>query len=111
MLTIKKLHQPKAHKLLDDDLDGMIEDGYNLASDLKFRDLAHKMLEEFMQRMMARDESVSEILGFATKNQKKTTIKKKRPPEEDSVQAKIAARRKAAAKGDPNAWTSKISNT
>ena len=54
---------------------------------------------------------VGEILGFATKNQKKTTIKKKRPPEEDSVQAKIAARRKAAAKGDPNAWTSKISNT
>ena len=50
------------------------------------------------------DEDITEILGFATKNQKKTTIKKKRPPEEDSVKDKLAKRRAMAAKGDPDAY-------
>jgi hypothetical protein len=53
----KKITPTQAHTDLDDDLDGMIEDGYNIASDPKFRDLAHKMLEEFMQRMMAREDA------------------------------------------------------
>ena len=100
----KKITLDQAHKTLDDDLDGMIEDGYKLANDLKFRDFAHKMLEEFTQRMMARDESVEEILGFATKNPKRATVKKKRPPEELSVKDKLAKRRAMAAKGNPNAY-------
>ena len=49
-------------------------------------------------------DKIIEILGFATKNPKKTTIKKKRPPEEDSVKDKLAKRRAMAAKGDPDAY-------
>ena len=52
------------------------------------------------------NDDINEILGFATKNQKKTTIKKKRPPEEDSVKDKLAKRRAMAAKGDPKAYKS-----
>jgi hypothetical protein len=51
---------------------------------------------------------VGEILGFATRTPKRTSIKKK--PEkfdEPTVADKIAARRKAAAKGDKDAWKSK----
>ena len=40
-------------------------------------------------------EELDELLGFATKRQKTTTIVKKRKPEEPSVQDKIKARRKA----------------
>jgi len=50
-------------------------------------------------------DKIIEILGFATKNQKTTTIKKKRPPEEDSVKDKLAKRRALAAKGDPKAFS------
>jgi len=57
------------------------------------------------------DEDINEILGFVTKTPKRTTVTKKRPPEEDSVKDKIAARRKAAAKGDKDAWTSKFSKS
>lgn len=49
-------------------------------------------------------DKIVEILGFATKNPKKTTIKKKRPPEEDSVKDKLAKRRAMAAKGNPDAY-------
>jgi len=137
----KKITPPEAHKQLDDDLDGMIEDGYNLASDPKFRDLAHKMLEEYIQRMMAREDASSdeedefhrkldklvhktfghssdekkkkkkktdEVWGFAAgRSPKRATVKKKKEKFEPSIQDKIAARRKAAAKGDQNAWKSK----
>jgi hypothetical protein len=51
---------------------------------------------------------VGEILGFATRTPKRTSIKKK--PEkfdEPTVADKIAARRKAAAKGDKDAWKTK----
>ena len=41
---------------------------------------------------------IAEILGFATKNQKTTTIKKKRPPEELSTRDKLKARRALATK-------------
>ena len=50
----------------------------------------------------------NEILGFVTRTPKRATRKKK--PEkfdEPSIQDKIAARRKAAAKGDKDAWRSK----
>jgi len=52
------------------------------------------------------DESIEEILGFATKRPKTVTITKRRPPEEDSVQDKIKKRRAMAAKGDANAFKS-----
>ena len=54
-------------------------------------------LEAELEAMIA-DEKTNEILGFATKSPKRTTIKKKRPPEEDSVQDKIKKRRALASK-------------
>jgi len=50
---------------------------------------------------------ITEILGFATRTPKRTSIKKKPEKFEPSVQDRIAARRKAAAKGDKDAWKSK----
>ena len=50
------------------------------------------------------ESTLSEILGFVTKQPKRTTIKKKPEKFEPSVQDKIKARRAAAAKGDKNAW-------
>jgi len=50
---------------------------------------------------------ITEIMGFATHNPKRTTIKKKKAVvDEPSIKDKIAARRAAAAKGDPDAWSS-----
>ena len=51
---------------------------------------------------------ITEILGFVPKRSKRATIKKKPEKFEPSVQDKIAARRKAAAKGDKNAWKSGV---
>jgi hypothetical protein len=49
---------------------------------------------------------VGEILGFATRTPKRVTRKKKKEKfDEPSIQDKIAARRKAAAKGDKAAWS------
>ena len=53
-----------------------------------------------------KSEQIAEILGFATKNPKRTTIKKKRPPEEDSVQDKLKKRRAMKASGNPDAFKS-----
>ena len=53
---------------------------------------------------------ITEILGFVTKHPKRATIKKKPEKFEPSLQDKIAARRKAAAKGDKDAWKSKTKN-
>ena len=51
---------------------------------------------------------VDEILGFARHTPKRTTVKKNKEKfDEPTVADKIAARRKAAAKGDKNAWSSK----
>ena len=50
---------------------------------------------------------VGEVFGFATRTPKRATRKKKPEKFEPSVQDKIAARRKAAAKGDKDAWKSK----
>jgi hypothetical protein len=53
---------------------------------------------------------ITEILGFVTKHPKRATTKKKPEKFEPSIQDKIAARRKAAAKGDKDAWKSKTTN-
>jgi len=50
---------------------------------------------------------VNEIFGFVPKHTKRTTIKKKPEKFEPSVRDKIAARRKAAAQGDKDAWKNK----
>jgi len=51
---------------------------------------------------------VDEILGFARHTPKRATVKKNKEKfDEPTVADKIAARRKAAAKGDKNAWSSK----
>ena len=50
---------------------------------------------------------VGEILGFATRTPKRTSIKKKPEKFEPTIRDKVAARRKAAASGDKNAWKSK----
>ena len=69
--------------------------------------LAQKMYDAVRKGMGVKDEvPANEILGFATKNQKTTTIKKKRPPEELSVKDKVAKRRAMAAKGNPDAFKS-----
>jgi len=62
----------------------------------------------FSQSVGKEFEDIDEILGFVTRTPKRATRKKK--PEkfdEPSIQDKIAARRKAAAKGDKDAWKSK----
>jgi hypothetical protein len=48
----------------------------------------------------------NEILGFVPRHAKRATIKKKPEKFEPSVRDKIAARRKAAAQGDKDAWKS-----
>jgi len=54
--------------------------------------------EDWVDDQRAKGKEIDEILGFATKSPKRTTIKKKRPPEEDSVQDKIKKRRALASK-------------
>jgi hypothetical protein len=81
----------------------------DIENDLEAADLADRLdkLEKAVKALQkGKREAIEEILGFATKNQKKTTIKKKRPPEEDSVKDKLAKRRAMAAKGDPKAYKS-----
>ena len=63
-----------------------------------------KKLYDYIQDNPDDKQPANEILGFATKNQKTTTIKKKRPPEEDSVKDKLAKRRAMAAKGNLDAY-------
>ena len=50
---------------------------------------------------------VGEVFGFATRTPKRTSIKKKPEKFEPSIRDKVAARRKAAASGDKDAWKSK----
>ena len=57
------------------------------------------------------ESTLSEILGFVTRQPKRTTIKKKPEKFEPSVQDKIKARRAAAAKGDKNAWKADSTKT
>ena len=49
---------------------------------------------------------IDEILGFATRTPKKTTIKKKvRQDDDEPLAIKLQQRRAAAAKGDKTAFT------
>jgi len=60
------------------------------------------------EKKKKKSKEVDEIWGFARKSNKRNTYKKKKEePIEPSVQDRIAARRKAAAKGDKDAWSSK----
>jgi len=60
----------------------------------------------FSQSVGKEFEDIDEILGFATRTPKRATRKKKKEKfDEPSIQDKIAARRKAAAKGDKDAWS------
>jgi len=70
--------------------------------DHKFERTAQKLADYLDPKQ---SEAIAEILGFAIKNPKRTTIKKKRAPEEPSIQDKLKARRAAAAKGDKDAYT------
>ena len=72
-------------------------------------DLAQKMYDAVRKGMGVKDEvPANEILGFARLTPKKATVKKNKEKfDEPTVADKIAARRKAAAKGDKNAWSSK----
>jgi len=60
------------------------------------------------EKKKKKSKEVDEIWGFARKSNKRNTYKKKKEePIEPSMQDRIAARRKAAAKGDKDAWSSK----
>jgi len=49
---------------------------------------------------------IDEILGFATRTPRRTTIKKKvRKDDDEPLAIKLQQRRAAAAKGDKNAFT------
>ena len=66
------------------------------------------LVAEYLNTYKKEDTSVDEIWGFARQGSKRKTYKKKKEePNELSVQDRIAARRKAAAKGDKDAWASK----
>ena len=66
------------------------------------------LVAEYLNTYKKEDTSVDEIWGFARQGSKRRTFKKKKEePNELSVQDRIAARRKAAAKGDKDAWASK----
>ena len=52
---------------------------------------------------------IDEILGFATRTPKRTTIKKKvRKDDDEPIAIKLQQRRAAAAKGDKDAFTQKF---
>ena len=66
------------------------------------------LVKYYLGKQVKEDVSIDEIWGFARKSSKRNTYKKKKEePNEPSVQDRIAARRKAAAKGDKDAWSSK----
>lgn len=64
-----------------------------------------QVTEHYSRVSQQEEDEVRELLGFATKRPKTTTIVKKRKPEEPSLQDKIKARRKA---GD---WKNKLNNS
>jgi len=92
----------------------MIIDHINQVDDIKklseiLYNLVGKQVKHRGQRFTVTDEDITEILGFATKRPKQATkTVKRRPPEEDSVQDKLAKRRKLASRvGVDKAFTSK----
>ena len=73
-------------------------------------DLVHKYFGDSPDevKMKKKYRKTDEILGFATKRPKTATIKKKKEKfDEPTIADKIAARRKAAARGDKDAWKTK----
>ena len=79
------------------------------AQGLPDKKLSKPMYDAVRKGMGVKDEvPANEILGFARHTPKRDTVtKKKEKFDEPTIADKIAARRKAAAKGDKNAWKSK----
>lgn len=74
----------------------------------KLDKLVHKTFGHSSDEKKKKNKKYDEIWGFARGSSKRKTFKKKKEePNELSVQDRIAARRKAAAKGDKDAWASK----
>jgi len=74
----------------------------------KLDKLVHKTFGHSSDEKKKKKKKTDEVWGFAAgRSPKRATVKKKKEKFEPSIQDKIAARRKAAAKGDQNAWKSK----
>jgi hypothetical protein len=75
----------------------------------KLDKLVHKTFGHSSDEKKKKKKEVDEIWGFARQGSglRKKIKKKKEKPSEPSIQDRIAARRKAAAKGDKTAWTNK----
>ena len=69
--------------------------------------VANPKIAQQMYDAVRKGMDVTEVFGFATRTPKRTSIKKKPEKFEPSIRDKVAARRKAAASGDKNAWKSK----
>ena len=95
-----------ASKMRAAEADGDLESFAQGAPDKK---LAKTMYDAVRKGMGVKDEvPANEILGFARHTPKRATVKKNKEKfDEPTIADKIAARRKAAAKGDKNAWSSK----
>ena len=78
----------------------------------------HKKLDKLVHKTFGhssdekkKKKKTDEVFGFATYNPKRKTVtKKKAVKTEPSVADKLAARRKAAARGDKNAWKTGFKN-
>ena len=75
----------------------------------KLDKLVHKTFGHSSDEKKKKKKEVDEIWGFARQGSRlsKKIKKKKEKPSEPSIQDRIAARRKAAAKGDKTAWANK----
>ena len=69
--------------------------------------VANPKIAQQMYDAVRKGMGVTEVFGFATRTPKRTSIKKKPEKFEPSIRDKVAARRKAAASGDKDAWKSK----
>jgi len=104
---------PVAVKLLNQALgDPEAPVGEDASSDEE--DEFHRKLDKLVHKTFGhssdekKKKKTDEVWGFAAgRSPKRATVKKKKEKFEPSIQDKIAARRKAAAKGDQNAWKSK----
>lgn len=69
--------------------------------------VANPKIAQQMYDAVRKGMGVNEVFGFVTRTPKRTSIKKKPEKFEPSIRDKVAARRKAAASGDKDAWKSK----
>lgn len=99
----KTFSQEKGRKF--EDASPEEEDEFHVALDK----LVHKYFGHSSDEKKKKKKEVDEIWGFARQGSRlsKKIKKKKEKPSEPSIQDRIAARRKAAAKGDKTAWTNK----